>query len=182
MTDMMELMYDDIMRAIFNCVSREHIDYCFSECYPVHPLMYGEYVMFEFIKYAYYESLSKHPLRFYFPYSASDDSHSERMTYSRALNYTQKYKDINYNLLGESVNWDTYKMEEYKELLKKDMSDMSQRVEGYELTEMDIFEHRNIQDLRIIKAIVENRIFSSKKVSNEQFKELFDEYDKWVEN
>lgn len=181
MTDKMELMFEDIMCALFNCIPIEHVDFCFEECYPIHPIIYGDYIMLEFVKYAYYESLEKHPLRYYFPYSSSDDDHSERMRYARAFKYTQKYKDINYEMLGDSVGWDADKVEEFNELKGKDMSDMANRTEGYELTEMDVFEHTNVQELRIIKSIVEQRIYSSKKVSNELFIELFEEYDEWVE-
>lgn len=180
MTDKMELLYDDIMAAIFNSIPDEHRDFCFEECFPIHPFWYGEYIMLEFVKYAYYESLEKHSLRFYFPYQ-SDDDHSERMRFSRSLKYTQKFKDYNYNYLGDEANWNPVIMEAYKDLIAKDMNDMANRTSGYEITEMGIFEHITIQELRIIKAIVEKRIFSTKKVSNAQFVEMFDEYDCWIE-
>lgn len=181
MTDKMEMMFEDIMGALFNCVPKEHTRFCFEECYPLNPIIYGEYLMLEFVKHAYYESLEKHPLRYYLQYESDDESHSERMGYARALKYTQKYKDINYKMLGDEANWDPEKIEKYKVLLAKDMSDMENRTHGYELSEMDLFEHTNVQELRIIKAIVENRIYLAKKVSNEVFVELFEEYDKWIE-
>ncbi len=180
MTDNMEYMFNDIMSSLFNCYPQEHIFFCFGECYPIHPIMFGEYVMLEFVKHAYFESLETHPLRYYLGYNADDNDHSERMRYSRAFQYTQKYKDLNYQMLGEEAGWNPEKMEEYKLLLGKDMSNIVNRIEGYELSEMDLFEHENIQELRIIKSIVEKRIYSSKKVSNKQFIDLFDEYDKWV--
>ena len=88
MTDNMEIMFEDIMCAIFQCFPKEHIDYCFEECYPLHPILYGNYVMLEFVKYAYYKSMEKHPLRYYLNYSAEDADHSERMRYARAFKYT----------------------------------------------------------------------------------------------
>ena len=180
MTENMELMFEDIMCAVFNCYPEEFISFCFGECYPIHPILFGEYIILEFVKHAYFESMDKHSLRYYLEYNASDDNHSERMRYSRAFQYTQKYKDLNYKMLGEEANWNPDEMEKYKVLLGKNMSNMNNRIEGYELNEMDIFEHKNIQDLRIIKSIVEKRIYSSKKVSNASFIELFEEYDEWV--
>lgn len=180
MTGNMELMFEDIMCAVFNCYPEGLIFFCFGDCYPIHPILFGDYIMLEFVKHAYFESMEKHPLRHYLEYNASDDDHSERMRYSRAFQYTQKYKDLNYKMLGEEANWDPNEMEKYKELLGKNMSSIDNRIEGYELTEMDIFEHSNIQNLRIIKSIVEKRIFSSKKISNKQFIDLFEEYDEWV--
>ena len=182
MTDNRELMYDDIMTALFNCIPEEHVEFCFGECYPIHPFLYGEYIMLEFVKHAYYESLEKHPLRYYLNYSSLDGDHSERMRYARSFKFTQRYKDFNYEQLGENANWNPKQMKKFSELLGKDMSDMSNRMEGYELSEMDMFEHTNIQELRIIKSIVENRIYYAKKVSNAQFVELFEEYDAWVGN
>ena len=47
---------------------------------------------------------------------------------------------------------------------------------------MNYYEHQNIHDIEIIKAIVEKRICSSKKVSNARFKEMFEQYDKMIED
>ena len=179
MTDNMECMFNDIMSALFNCYPQDYIFFCFGDCYPIHPVMFGEYVMLEFVKHAYYENMEKHPLRYYLRYNTYDD-HSERMRYSRTFQYTQKYKDINYDLLCDEANRDPEIIEKYNALLWKDMSNIANRIEGYELTEMDLFEHKTIQDLMIIKSVVEKRIYSSKKVSNEQFINMFEEYDNWV--
>ena len=180
MTEKMNIMFKDVMAALFT-LPEEHVEYCFGECYPIHPVEFGEYILLEFIKNAYYESMEKHPLRYYFPYSTTDNDHSERMRYARALKYTQKYKDKNYEMLAEEVNYDPERMKEHEALKTKDMSDMEKRIEGYELTEMEVFEHTNIIELQIIKAIVEDRISSSKKISNDRFVEMFQEYDAWVE-
>jgi len=57
---------------------------------------------------------------------------------------------------------------------------IANRKEGYELTEMDFFEANTIHDLELVKAIAENRIYSSKKTSNDRFTDLFNNYDEWV--
>ncbi len=182
MTTKMKLMYEDIMTALYDCIDEEHIYFLFGQMPLVSIDAFGEYVMLEFIKYSYDETAEKHPLRYYIPYDAMDDDHSERMRYSRALKYTQSYRDKNYNALGEQYGWDEEKMKEYSELKSKDMSVMKERFEGYEISEMVFFEHTTIQDLRIIKSLVENRLYNSKKVSNEAFIEMFEEYDNWVRN
>ena len=181
MTSTMEVMFRDVMGALFT-FPEDYLEYCFGECFPLSPVTFGRYVLLEFIKHAYFESMEKHPFRYYFPYSATDSDHSERMRYSRAFKYTQKYKDKNYQILCEEEKYDPERIEQYKVLLAKDMSDMGNRVEGYELTEMEVFEHTNIIELPIIKAIVEDRITSAKKVSNERFCEMFTEYDNWVKD
>ena len=180
MTNKMEMMFRDVMGALFT-LPEDYLEFCFGECFPLSPVTFGKYVLLEFVKHAYFESMEKHPFRYFFPYSATDDDHSERMRYSRAFKYTQKYKDKNYQMLCEEKLDDPKRMEKYKPLLAKDMSDIGSRIEGYELTEMQVFEHTNIIELPIIKSIVEDRISSAKKVSNERFIEMFEEYDKWVE-
>lgn len=179
-TDSMEKMFEDVMNALFSCFPEDHIDYCFAELYPVDPVSFGEYILLEFVKYSYYESLEKTSLRTHIPYTVDQDDISERMRYQRAFKYTQKYKTLNYNLLAEQDGWDTEKMKEYADLLPTDMTKMENKLEGYKLSKMDIFEHDNIMNLRIIKSIVEQRILSSKKVSNNDFNRMFEEYDEWV--
>lgn len=154
MTDNMELMYEDLMGALFTCVPIDHVDYLFSDMYPLDPREYIDYIMLEFVRHAYYESMEKHPLRYYIPYDVESD-HSERMRYSRILKYTQKFKTYNYKLLLEEANGDSEKIKKYESLLGKDMSNMNNRIEGYELSEMTFFEHTTILELAIIKAIVE---------------------------
>ena len=62
-----------------------------------------------------------------------------------------------------------------------DMSTIEQKLKGRRLTYMNFFEQQNIHDLELIKAIVEKRIVSSKKVSNARFREMFEQYDNMVE-
>ena len=62
------------------------------------------------------------------------------------------------------------------------MDTIDKRLKGRRLTEMNYYEHQNIHDLELIKAIVERRIVSSKKVSNAHFQEMFEQYDKLVES
>ena len=179
-TPKMEIMFEDVFLALFHCFPQEHIEFLFSPPMIIHPAWYVEYVLLEFIKYAYYETVEKYPLRHFIPYSSTDGDHSERMRYARTMKYTQKFRDINYQQLSEKVGMDSEEKKKIEVLLKKDMSDIHNRLEGYELSEMEFFEYTNIQELRIIKAIVENRISSVKKVSNDCFLDLFEEYDSWV--
>ena len=180
MTVNMEMMYQDILTSLFNCFDQEYVGYLFGEFPIVSPIDFVDNIMLEFVKYSYYETVSRHPLRNFIPYSAIDGDHSERMRYARALKYTQKYKDFNYNLIGNQCEWNKEEMEYYEPLIAKDMSRIGSRIDGYNMTEMDFFEHTTIQELQIIKSYVENRLFSSKKVSNQKFIEMFDEYDAWV--
>ena len=76
---------------------------------------------------------------------------------------------------AEAVRVKNYSYEAIEEFL-------ANRKEGYELTEMDFFEANTIHDLELVKAIAENRIYSSKKTSNDRFTNLFNNYDEWVKD
>ncbi len=62
------------------------------------------------------------------------------------------------------------------------MNEIGNKLKGYHITEMNFFEQNNIHDLEIVKAIVERRIVSSKKISNTRFQEMFEQYDDFVES
>ena len=177
MTDNMILMWKDLMAAMFTFIDKELLDFVFaSGPQVISPESFIEHMLLEFSKYAYHKKAPKHPLRFYLPYDWTDNT--ERMVYSRTMKYTQKFKDRNYKIM-ESLSDDP---KEYAELKSKPMDTIANRKEGYELTEMDFFEANTIHDLELVKAIAENRIYSSKKTSNDRFTDLFNNYDEWVQD
>lgn len=176
MTDNMVAMWKDMMCAIFNCIDENYVRFVFFEDYcPITVESFVEHMLLEFCKYTFYEKSPKHPLRYYIPYSSSDNS--ERMLYSRTLKYIQKFRDHNYSVIVDNGG----DAQEYQKMTAKPMDTIDSRKEGYELSEMDFFEATTIHDLTLVKSISENRIYSSKKVSNSTFIELFREYDDWVE-
>lgn len=175
MTDNMVLMWKDLMGTMLYGMDQDLVKFVFySECSQVSLESFIEHMMLEFCKYTYFKKTPKHPLRYYMPYDASDNT--DRMTYTRTMKYAQKFKDRNYSILEKLSD----NPESYAELKPKPMDSISARKEGYELSEMDIFENDTIHRLELIKAIAENRIYSSKKVPNSRFIEMFLAYDEWV--
>lgn len=174
MTDNMVLMWKDLMSTLFSCFDEKLLEYIFIDGF-VSPESFIEHMLFEFCKYTYYEIVPKYPLRHFLQYDSMDNS--ERMVYSRTMDYAQKFKDKNYELLKEKGD----DPKEYAELKRKPMNTIADRKDGYELSEMDLFETKTIHDLELVKTIAENRIYSSKKISNQRFKEIFSDYDIWVQ-
>lgn len=127
------------------------------------------YIALEYIKNAFDCQDPEYPLSHFF--NAEDDS--ERMTQSRTMQYVTKYKKRELAEAGMPIPSD----HKYANL---DMDTISQKLKGHRLTEMNFFEHQNIHELELIKAIVENRIISSKKVSNARFQDMFEQYDEMV--
>lgn len=132
-------------------------------------------VLVELIKYCYDVTQEKHPLRYYIPYSVTEN-HSERMMYSRTLQYIQKYRDKEYEFRKENDG------AEFEELKGKPMETMEERKEGLELTPMQFYEATSIHDKQIVKALVEKRVMDVKKVSNKKFVEIMDEYEQWIDS
>jgi len=176
-TSRMKYMWEDVMGSVFNCFPKDFIDFIFSDGFiPIYN--FSEYLLLELIKYSYDVHDTKYPLRHFIDYDAKGDN-SERMTYTRVLKYVQKYRDREYQIHINSASENI--KDSLKELLPPDMSSIEGRLEGHKITAMNFFEQTTIRDIRIIKSIVEQRIFSTKKVSNNDFIDMFKEYDEWMQ-
>ena len=176
MTEKMIMMWHDLMGSMVHSIDENLVKFAlFDDLSLITAESFIEHMLLEFCKHAYHEKAPKHPLRYYLPYDFADNK--ERMVYSRTMKYTQQYKDYNYRVMEIAGQHP----EMFPELKAKPMDTISDRKEGYELSEMDFFEANTIHDLGIVKSIAENRIYSSKKVSNTRFEELFGEYDDWVQ-
>ena len=130
------------------------------------------YITMEYIKYAFDYDDPVYSLRHFLKArNASDD---ERMLQQRIMEYVLKYKrrELEHSGIELPVN------HKFADLL---MDDIEKKLKGYKLTEMNFFEQQNVHDIELIKAIVEKRIGSSKKISNKRFQEMFNQYDLFVE-
>lgn len=171
MTKNMERMRYKVIRSILDCFPKEYLDMVFAGGISME--VFVNEILIEFIKYAFDNSLDKHPLRYYVPYGVDENS-SERMVYSRLLAYCQKYRDQEY--------------EEFKDmgadvegLKAKAMHSMEEKKEGHNITPMQYFELTNIHDIAALKSFVEGRLKDVKKVSNASFQEMMEEYDQSIE-
>lgn len=171
MTKNMERMRYKVISSILDCFPKEYLDMVFAGGISME--VFVNEILIEFIKYAFDNSLDKHPLRYYVPYGVDENS-SERMVYSRLLAYCQKYRDQEY--------------EEFKDmgadvegLKAKAMHSMEEKKEGHNITPMQYFELSNIHDIAALKSFVEGRLKDVKKVSNASFQEMMEEYDQSIE-
>lgn len=133
---------------------------------------FASYIVMEYIKYAFDYSDPEYSLSHF--YKPIDDSDSGRMLQSRIMQDVLKYKKREIEASGIELPPD----HKFADL---SMDSIDKKLRGYRLTEMNFFENQNYHNLDIIKAIVENRITSSKKVPNRRFEEMFDQYDTFVE-
>lgn len=131
-----------------------------------------EMIIFDVIKAIYDKTAEKHSMRyFYDKYGISQEA--DIMRYSRIQSYIMKYRKKEYE--DRSDLQGTYP--EMERLIPPDMSDMEKKLEGYQLTEMNFFEITTVLENEFSKAISENRLIDSKKVTNEKFKDIIAQYD-----
>ena len=171
MTSKMQMLYADIIASLGQLPLEKRI-YVFGDDENVDMdwvIAVANYITLEFIKYSYDYNDPVYPLR-HFLRNADD---SERMLQSRTVHYVLKYKKQEMER-----NPDIPPGHKFSNI---DMDTMEKKLKGYRFTEMNYFEHQNIHDIEVIKAIVEKRIGSSKKVPNPRFEGMFEQYDKMVE-
>ena len=133
----------------------------------------ANYIVLEFVKYSWDKEDPVYPLRHFLVKNDADDS--DRMLQSRIMQYVIHYKRLEL----EEAGLGHLSSHKYANV---EMKTMAQKLQGYRITEMNYFEHQNIHDLEIIKAIVEKRIVSAKKISNKRFIEMFEQYDRFIEH
>ncbi len=173
LTDKMEYLFTDIVASL-GSFPLEQIGCLFGyekEDMQVEIGMAG-YITMEYIKYAFDYDDPVYPLRYFL--KEGNGSDDERMLQQRILEYALKYKKREIESLGLSLPQD----HKFADL---SMDNIGKKLQGYKLTEMNYFELQNIHDLELVKAIVQNRIGSSKKISNKRFQDIFAQYDSFVE-
>ena len=171
MTEKMQVLYMDIIASLGSLPQEKKI-YIFGDDDNEDMewvAAVANYITMEFIKYSYDYSDPEYSMRHFL----GDADDSERMRQSRTVQYVMKHKKK--------------ELERYPDLSPDhkftniDMDTIEQQLKGYRLTELNFFEHQNIHDLEVIKAIVEKRIGSAKKVPNPRFEDMFEQYDNMVE-
>lgn len=128
-------------------------------------------MVIELIRYAYDIKAEKKSLRSRL--TPGDDSQKE--AYARIRRYAQKYRDREADLREE---WYGIRPEGLEAM---PMDTIKEKIEGYAYNDMQFFELTQLQEIRIFKSFVEHRLEDTNKVKNEVFKELFEEYEDFVD-
>ena len=174
MTENMQMLYRGIVESLGQLPERKRV-FIFGDDNSEDMdlvIAVANYIALEFIKYSYDHDDPEFSLRHFLKRIDADES--EKMFQSRIVRYVMKYKKKELERHPGISSARKYS--------NIDMDTMNKKLGGYRFTEMNYSEHQNIHDLEIIKAIVENRIISSKKVSNKRFMKMFEQYDRMVEN
>lgn len=133
-----------------------------------------DHIIYEGIKYAYDDYAEKKSIRQHLKDNNMDDD-SERRKFSRALQYAQYYRDLQFDQVIRENHIAV------DELHGKDMTEFDTRMEGHEISAMNFVELCNMRDIPLLNKIIGKQIQSSKKVSNPTFIALMDQYDAYID-
>lgn len=132
-------------------------------------------IMMELIRDEYYESEPRASLRSYVE-DGLKDSDDIRMRNQRVLKYAQHYRNLQYENMVQTMGGG------HPDLLPDDMTGIENKLAGHKLTPMQFFELSTMADHPVLKTIISKRICSVKKVSNAEFIELMDDYDRLTQS
>jgi len=161
-----------ITKYILSAFNPDYLDSVFGGTIDIDDLV--DQVILECIKKAFDSTEEKHSLRYYLKINGDGFSDDIRMRYSRLMaivNEAKKNEVEFIKLFGVDVD---------AESVLKSMNNFSDKIDGYELSEMNFFEINNLGDLDLIKAIINHRMSDVHKIDNTRFKEIAAQYDKRI--
>lgn len=128
-------------------------------------------ILVECCRYAYLSNSEKHPIMFYIERDKLEQE-TGRKTIKRIIDYVNTKYDVEEKRIKESIGEQILKPKDTEPIKTK-----NNRYPEYQLSEFAYWELRNIHDMGLVKAIVERRIGSSKKVTVDHFLEMTKQYD-----
>ena len=174
-SEKMEYLYKDIVASLVN-LPMDQRGFLFGyedELDMDWVIGMANYITLEYIKYAFDNADPEYSLRHF--RQGENDTDDERMRQSRIMDYVLRYKQREVERSGIALP-------SGHKFAAVSMDTIEKKLQGHRLTELNYFEHQNIHDVELIKAIVEKRICSSKKISNSRFQEMFSQYDDLIES
>lgn len=158
----------NILSDITKCFSDndDYIDMCFAIL--INKDDFIAQIIFELIKEQYYTNLPLASLRTYVADISQNplgslDADYEQLKRSRII--ASKVQKKLYQQIG---------------IVIPQTNDFKSKAEGYKYNPLQIHQINNYQNLEIIKSLMKGRMLSSKKVSRSRFRDIFQEYDSYV--
>ena len=170
-TESIQSVGNAVVRFLFDSLPIEYFHSVFGGALDIDDLV--DQVILECIKAAYDSTREKHSIRYYLS-KQNEYTDDVRMRYSRLLAISNEYKRKEVSFL--KTNYGVSDEHAYPPKMQK----IADRLDGYQLSEMNFFEITNIGELELIKAIINHRLGSTKKISNKQFRDIALQYDKFV--
>lgn len=163
-----------IYMSILTNFPRNYIEKVFGGMLKINDIV--DMVLLDLIKQLYNKLADKHSLR-YFLKEHNLDTEDTKMLYSRNHSFVMKHRKIEYDNKAKEVGI----VKGMESLIPPDMTNMNNKLSGYQLTEMNFYELMIITNNDFTKSISEKRLIDSKKISNGKFKEILSEYDSIID-
>ena len=136
-------------------------------------------IVMELIRYSFDLYQEKNSIRGHLVEKGMLDD-SQKAAYGRAFKYAQKYRDLEADRRIDDGIPISEEMEAALRGVK--IKNMEQKKAGHQLNSMQFFELTQLQNVRILKSFVEHRLENTHKVSHGAFREMFSEYDEFLES
>ena len=167
LTPKMHKIADAIGNVIYDNYAQDYLTLLFSNGIVIEDIIFQVLVLS--CRYAYLSTAEKHPLKYYIDKDGLD-LETTRKELKRVFDYVNEKYHLESVRLMQTLG-DNFPRPEMN-LTKK-----AGRYPEYEFSAFQYWEGRNIHDMRLVKAIIERRVSSSKKVSIDRFLEFAQEYD-----
>ena len=138
-----------IYMSILTNFPRNYIEKVFGGMLKINDIV--DMVLLDLIKQLYNKLADKHSLR-YFLKEHNLDTEDTKMLYSRNHSFVMKHRKIEYDNKAKEVGI----VKGMESLIPPDMTNMNNKLSGYQLTEMNFYE--------LMKSISEKRLIDSKKL------------------
>ena len=170
MNQKMTAAADEIGRSILQHYDREYLDSLFSCGFVIEDIIFQ--ILVECCRYAYLKNADKHPLKYYIERDGLELERERRM-HKRIIDYINEKNELEHDLIKKNTGYNTT-MPDTKPTKQHN------RFPSYEFSEFQYWELRNIHDMALVKAILEKRIGSSKKVPVQRFVRMAAQYDAFI--
>lgn len=167
MNSKMTAVANEIGSSIYRFYEKEHIDLLFSKNLVIEDVIFQ--ILVECCRYAYLKNADKHSLKYYIDRDGLE-LELARKNIKRIINYVDEHFDIEGKRMAASTGVKIQKPD--VRLVKP-----ANRFPSYELSDFQYWELCNIYDMGLVKAIIEKRLGSSKKISVDRFIGMAEQYD-----
>ena len=170
MNPKMTSVADEIGWSIGKYYDEDYLDLLFSDNIAIEDVIFQ--ILVECCRYAYLKNADKHSLKYYIDRDGLELDLA-RKNIKRIINYVNDHFEIEEKRMEASTG---VKIHEPDVRLVKPAN----RFPSYELCNFQYWELCNIYDMGLVKAIIEKRLGSSKKISVDRFIGMAEQYDSTI--
>lgn len=168
MNEKMASIANEIGRCIYQYYNSDYLEVLFGCGISIEDVIFQ--ILIECSRYAYLINVEKHSLKYYIEKDGLE-LEPARKRLKRIIDYINTYKIIENRMYSDNINIEL--LNSYTKPIKKEKN----HYPSYELSDFQYWELKNIYTMDLVKAIIEKRIGSSKKIPEKRFIKMADQYD-----